>query len=68
MRPDLFWSRTGEVCCTKHAPARRSDTWAWGGWRKMTRDEIETMHAEGLQGCEHCPDECDEPPAAGGEA
>lgn len=54
--PALYWSRTGEICCAKHAPHRMSDTWIMYGWKKMRPDEIEALHAEGCEGCETCTD------------
>lgn len=31
----LYWSETGEVACSRHAPSPGSDSWKWGGWRKV---------------------------------
>jgi hypothetical protein len=53
-RPALFWSCTGRIECAIHAPARDSDTWKLERWKRMTPDEIEAMHHEGIEGCEVC--------------
>jgi len=43
--PRLFWSVSGEVACSTHAPRPTSEAWKQQGWRAMTTDE-QAMFAE----------------------
>jgi hypothetical protein len=42
----LYWNERGAICCGKHAPRRKTDTWVWDRWTAMTAADVEAWKKE----------------------
>lgn len=46
MDAPLFWNEQGAVCCAKHAPYPKSDTWNGERWKRMTDGAVAAWTAQ----------------------